>query len=91
MFCFNKRGKAAIRWEEFDRADPGRSVSEGERKEIRNNVRRDLIDFQIPRVCDSYCKFTNLVKNGDALAQICEACPITRIVRYMEVYENGNE
>lgn len=85
MYCVNKKVKAKkIDWSELDGSRP-----EEEQKMIRENVRRDLIDFQIPRMCDSYCKFPALVKNEYALSQICSACPIEKIQKYMEVFENG--
>ena len=85
MYCVNKKVKAKrIEWSELDTERP-----EDEQEVIRQNVRRDLIDFQIPRMCDSYCKFPALIKDGYALEQVCSACPISKIIRYMEVFENG--
>lgn len=84
MYCVNKKVKAKkIDWSELDGSRP-----EEEQKMIRENVRRDLIDFQIPRMCDSYCKFPALVKNEYALSQICSACPIEKIQKYMEVFDH---
>jgi len=50
----------------------------------RENVRRDLIDFQVPRMCDSYCKFPALIKDEYALERVCSACPLVKIIDYLE-------
>jgi hypothetical protein len=87
VYCVNKKKKAApIRWSELDEQVSDRP--EEEQLKIRQNVRRDLIDFQVPRMCDSYCKFPALVKNEYALGQICSACPIEKITKYLEVFEH---
>lgn len=62
---------------------------EGDEQIRRENVRRDLIDFQVPRMCDSYCHFPKLIKDEYALEQVCSACPLTKIVDFLE--ENENE
>lgn len=64
---------------------------EGDEQIRRENVRRDLIDFQVPRMCDSYCKFPALIKDAYALEQVCSACPLNKIVDFLEENENGNE
>ena len=88
MYCVNKKKKAApIRWSELD--EQVNASPEEEQKKIRDNVRRDLIDFQVPRMCDSYCKYPSLIKDEYALSQVCEACPIEKINKYLEVFENG--
>ena len=87
MFCVNKKQKAApIRWSELDKQVKDRP--EDEQVMIRENVRRDLIDFQIPRMCDSYCKFPALIKDEYALSQVCSACPLEKIQKFMEVFKN---
>lgn len=57
---------------------------EGDEQIRMENVRRDLIDFQVPRMCDSYCKFPSLIKDQYALEQVCSACPLTKIVNHLE-------
>ena len=84
MYCVNKKVKAKrIEWSELDAERP-----EDEQEVIRQNVRRDILDFQIPRMCDSYCYFPKLIKDEYAMNQVCEACPLKKIVRYMEVFED---
>ena len=74
MFCKNKRQKgiSAKEWEKLEDSEV-----------IRENVRRDILDFQIPRFCDEYCHFSKLIK-GEAIEKVCEGCPMNRIVRYIE-------
>ena len=57
---------------------------EGDEQIRKENVRRDLIDFQVPRMCDSFCKFPGLIKDEYALGKVCSACPMTKIVNYLE-------
>lgn len=74
MFCKNKRQKgiSAKEWEKLE-----------DQEVIAENVRRDILDFQIPRFCDEYCHFPKLIK-GEAIEKVCEGCPMNRIVRYIE-------
>lgn len=89
MYCVNKKKKSkGIDWRDLDDQEKIRSVPEGEREQIRENVRRELLDFQIPRMCDSYCHFPKLIKDHYALEQVCSACPLLKIVRYMEVFDH---
>ena len=90
MYCVNKKKKAApIRWSELEEEVKG--LPEDEQKIIHENVRRDLIDFQIPRICDSYCKFPSLIKDEYALGEVCSACPVVKIQSFLEVLEHGKE
>lgn len=83
MYCVNKTKKAApIRWSELEEEVKG--LPEDEQKIIREHVRRDLIDFQVPRMCDSYCKFPALIKDEYALEQVCSACPLVKIMNFLE-------
>lgn len=87
MYCVNKKKKAApIRWSELEEEVKG--LPEDEQKIIHENVRRDLIDFQIPRICDSYCKFPSLIKDEYALSQVCGACPVVKVTKFLEVLKN---
>ena len=84
MYCVNKNKKAApIKWSELEKEVNG--LPEDEQKIIRENVRRDLIEFQIPRICDSYCRFPSLIKDEYALGQVCGACPVVKVSNFLEV------
>ena len=90
MYCVNKKKKAApIRWSELDKEV--NDLPEDEQKIIHENIRRDLIEFQIPRICDSVCRFPSLIKNEYALDQVCSACPVVKIKDYLEVLGHGKE
>ena len=54
-------------------------------------VRREIIiEKLLPRICDEYCRFPKLIKNQNALDQICESCPTQVIEKYItEEKENG--
>lgn len=75
MFCKNKRQKG-ISDKEWAKLD--------DQTLIRENVRRDLLDFQIPRFCDEYCHFPKLIRDEYGSNQVCNGCPMNRVVRYLE-------
>ena len=81
MYCANKKQKGISEreWKQMD-----------DQMLIRENVRRDILDHQIPRFCDDYCHFPKLIKDDNALTQVCNGCPMNRVVRYLEGV-NSNE
>lgn len=76
MYCVNKKNKTKIDWKSFDQECPD------EKREV---FRRDLIDRQIPKICDGYCRFPNLIKDEYALNKVCEACSLNNIIKFLEV------
>ncbi len=79
MYCINNKTKP-IKWKELDDQDIQTEA-----------VRRDIIDKQIPRICDEVWRFPKLIRDQYALDQVCSAGPVTRIHRFIDGMGGGTD
>ena len=53
-------------------------------------LRRDILEYDIPRICDEYCVFRFHARREDDEEDLkqCGKCPLNRIVDFVEGCEN---